>query len=94
MLKTFSRKKIHAAVILNFLSRLSESSERQRTKSGTTVAKPPIAGSDKRKLNRKKKKKRDGINMPVSKVRDDRITNLPLFKDYPAHHNDLETSNT
>lgn len=58
MLKTFSRKKIHAAVILNFLSRLSESSERQRTKSGATVAKPPIAGSDKRKLNRKKKEEK------------------------------------
>jgi len=68
------KKKIHAAVILNYLSRLSESSKRQRTKTEATVAKPPITGSDKRKLNNKKtQKKRDGTSMPVSKVREKRI---------------------
>ena len=73
-------KKPYAAITLNVSSRRSESLERHRMKSVTTVPKPAqTTKGEKRRLQRESvQKERDGTRVPVSKVRDDRIQNFLL----------------
>ena len=64
------KKKTHATVTLNFLPRLSESSQRKRKKIEATVPNPAMTGIAKGRLKCKNgKKKRERKSVAMSKVR-------------------------
>ena len=67
------KKKTHAAVKLNFLPRLSESSQRKRKKEQATVPNHAtcMTASARGRLKRKKvKKKRERTSVSMTKVRE------------------------